>query len=191
MNIPGNETNVPYKCNPRSSLQEHLDRVMQNGCKNSSLVRTTSAPVIDKGNYRGYYKTRMNSCDRLGALSKDWFKGKTCLDIGCNDGQFSLAIAENFEPLLILGIDPDFVLIDSAKSRLKRLLYELKQHTSSAAEFSASANVPEVAPTFIPRITSFVPRALAIAKRPSVPKVQVVHSPNSVPPTTSTIPMDV
>lgn len=134
---------------------------------------TKEAYTCNKGNYKGYYKMRPESNNRLQYLSEVWFRGRSCLDIGCNDGQFCIALAESFEPAYILGIDPDFVLIDSAQSRLKRLIYA---HKNSVADNKVTETISSIASDEKPKSnpvvafrSGFLPRALANktpAKRP-------------------------
>jgi len=119
----------------------------------------------NKGNYKGYYKMRPESNNRLQYLSDEWFRGKACLDVGCNDGQFCIALADTFVPAYILGIDPDFVLIDSAQSRLKRLLYAENQKAVQTATSTQafSTGLPEAKPKPVVAFRSgFLPRALAV-----------------------------
>ncbi len=79
------------------------------------------------GNYKGYYKRR-NENNRHQFLREEWFAHKACLDIGCNEGVVTAHIAENFKPRFILGIDCDRILIEYAKSRLKRIRYNYAQN---------------------------------------------------------------
>ena len=120
----------------------------------------------DKGNYKGYYKMRQDSNVRLQYLSETWFRNKTCLDVGCNDGQFCIAIAESYNPSFILGIDPDFVLIDSAQSRLKRLVYShqttAKTSTSTIVEKEEASRAATTAAKAPALRMGFLPRALAV-----------------------------
>lgn len=58
------------------------------------------------------------SDDRLGLMKKEWFGGKKVLDIGCNRGHITYAIAKMFEPELIMGIDIDFKMINMANRDL-------------------------------------------------------------------------
>ncbi|KAI1296591.1 putative RNA methyltransferase Y17G7B.18 [Halotydeus destructor] len=73
------------------------------------------------GNYDRYYGYRNKGCleSRLDVLDKAWFEGKSVLDIGCNAGQVTLAIAENFGPATIRGIDIDPNLIKRARKNIK------------------------------------------------------------------------
>ena len=52
--------------------------------------------------------------DRLSILPEEWFKDKKILDVGCNDGTFTLALTLNFSPDLIIGVDIDNKLISRA-----------------------------------------------------------------------------
>lgn len=112
----------------------------------------------DKGNYRGYYKMRPDSNSRLLSLNATWFRGMTCLDVGCNDGQFCLALAESFTPKFILGIDTDFVLIDSAQSKLKRLQYS--KRTNAPIHTAEKPTVAVRKPPVV--FGGFLPRTIAV-----------------------------
>lgn len=52
--------------------------------------------------------------NRLKFLRPEWFAGKEVLDIGCNRGHITYAIAHLFSPKLILGIDIDPKIVQSA-----------------------------------------------------------------------------
>lgn len=71
------------------------------------------------GNYTNfYYKRYLDSLKEkeinLSILNQDWFKGKRCLDIGCNVGTLTLLIALNYAPSYIEGVDIDYRLVSSA-----------------------------------------------------------------------------
>ena len=116
---------------------------------------------VSTGNYRGYYKLRPDPIQRLASLNQEWFSGKTCLDVGCNDGQLCLAIAEHLSPAMILGIDPDFVLIDSAKSRLKRIAHSKFGTDTKDSTSNTDVLVVKQKPLIKP-ITGFLPRNIAV-----------------------------
>ena len=90
------------------------------------------------GNYNTYYKKRpLENDNRLSlilACPLIHFTGKLCLDIGCNEGAVTLGIAENCSPRCIIGIDPDKRLIESAKSRVKRIVYGHKRSFAAKAQ---------------------------------------------------------
>jgi 7SK snRNA methylphosphate capping enzyme len=65
------------------------------------------------GNYSGYYGYRSPSVEdaRLKVLVRSMFDGKRCLDIGCNAGELTVAIAQRYAPQHILGVDIDGSLV--------------------------------------------------------------------------------
>jgi len=81
-------------------------------------ISTKTPMASPHGNYNHYYLGRHASGDdqdpRLQLLQKDWFNGRKCLDIGCNDGSFTTQIANTFKVPYYLGIDIDPRLIDRA-----------------------------------------------------------------------------
>lgn len=145
----------------------------------------------DKGNYRGYYKMRPDSNTRLSHLNAAWFQGMTCLDVGCNDGQFCLALAEHFAPKFMLGIDPDFVLIDCAQSRLKRLQYGKQAEPVESRSSETASTTQAVQRNSVVAFGGFLPRSVAVKTVAKTSTAQqsiggssmtpsVVHAPVSV-----------
>lgn len=63
------------------------------------------------GNYRNYYGYRvgqdLEEDPRLKVFKQEWFENRDCLDIGCNSGSITIAIAKKFGCGSILGIDID------------------------------------------------------------------------------------
>jgi len=79
------------------------------------------------GNYVAYYGYRnvgRVEDPRLKLLPKVSFEGKDVLDIGCNAGLVTIAIASNYLPKRILGIDVDQRLIGLAKRNVRRYMDE-------------------------------------------------------------------
>ena len=77
---------------------------------------------FEYGNYNRYYGYRNadhGKDPRLRYLNPEWFSAKDVLDIGCNVGHVTLAIARNLNPRSILGIDIDENLIRAAKQNVK------------------------------------------------------------------------
>ncbi|EGZ14094.1 hypothetical protein PHYSODRAFT_513287 [Phytophthora sojae] len=82
------------------------------------------------GNFRSYYTYRLGQKHqgeleddpRLAALDKSWFEGKRGLDIGCNSGDLTIAIAKRLAPSYLLGVDVDPQLISRARGQLKDIL---------------------------------------------------------------------
>ncbi|XP_019163330.1 PREDICTED: probable RNA methyltransferase At5g51130 [Ipomoea nil] len=75
------------------------------------------------GNYRNYYGYRigLDEDPRLKAMKKEWFEGKNCLDIGCNSGAVTIAIAQKFCCRSILGIDIDSDRVTDSYWHLKKV----------------------------------------------------------------------
>ncbi|CAK9329412.1 unnamed protein product [Citrullus colocynthis] len=76
------------------------------------------------GNYRDYYGYRVGQKvvedPRLKVFKKEWFEGKDCLDIGCNNGIVTIQIARKFNCRSILGVDIDSDRVDDAYWNLRR-----------------------------------------------------------------------
>ncbi|KAI8978640.1 Bicoid-interacting protein 3-domain-containing protein [Pilobolus umbonatus] len=86
------------------------------------------------GNFIGYYIGK-HAVDgfkvdpRIDLLDKSLFKNKRVLDIGCNSGNITIAIAKLFQPAYVKGVDLDFGLIRLANSNLKRTYSLQNPHT--------------------------------------------------------------
>lgn len=77
------------------------------------------------------YRNANTDCDiRLKVLAKrkDLLEGKDVLDVGCNVGHVTLAIARDFKPKKIVGIDIDRSLIDAAKKNIRHYLNPRDKH---------------------------------------------------------------
>ncbi|KAL6900971.1 hypothetical protein ACP4OV_005647 [Aristida adscensionis] len=77
---------------------------------------------------------------RLEAFKKQWFEGKDCLDIGCNQGLVTIGLAMKFDCRSILGVDIDSGLIETAKWNLRRIsrLNKESMNNDNAQESSVS-----------------------------------------------------
>lgn len=74
------------------------------------------------GNYNQYYGYRnvgIQDDSRLKFFKREWFQGKTVLDIGCNAGHVTLFIAKHWRPARIVGMDIDAGLIYTARQNVK------------------------------------------------------------------------
>ncbi|XP_077228624.1 S-adenosyl-L-methionine-dependent methyltransferases superfamily protein isoform X2 [Tasmannia lanceolata] len=87
----------------------------ENERKEKKGKKTKAIPVY--GNYKSYYNYRighdLKEDPRLAVLKKEWFEGKDCFDIGCNQ-------AKKFLCQSILGVDIDAGLIENAYWNLRR-----------------------------------------------------------------------
>lgn len=85
------------------------------------------------GNYSRYYGYRNPALEedhRLKCFKKEWFEGKSILDIGCNVGHLTLALACDFSPLKIVGMDIDPKLIMVARKNIRYYMSSDKVATS-------------------------------------------------------------
>ncbi|KAK7398973.1 hypothetical protein VNO78_10147 [Psophocarpus tetragonolobus] len=80
--------------------------------------------IFPYGNYKSYYGYRIgqgvDEDPRLQVLRKEWFEGKECLDIGCNNGIITIHIARKFCCRSILGIDIDSDRVEDAYWNLRK-----------------------------------------------------------------------
>ncbi|GMH03322.1 hypothetical protein Nepgr_005161 [Nepenthes gracilis] len=97
------------------------------------------------GNYRNYYGYRVGrdieEDPRFKLLKKDWFEGKNCLDIGCNNGLITISIARKFRCHTILGIDIDRDRIEDARWNLRKIV----KKESATKGYSSKVKLLEVA----------------------------------------------
>lgn len=76
------------------------------------------------GNYARYYGYRNPDSEdgRIEMFKREWFEGKKCLDIGCNSGHVTLAVAKLFNPSSMVGLDIDGHLIGVARKNVRYCL---------------------------------------------------------------------
>lgn len=105
------------------------------------LPKFPKNPQFVHGNYNRYYGYRNPNMEVDGRLRKfkpEWFECKDVLDIGCNVGHVTLAIARDFQPRKIVGIDIDHNLIRSARHNIRNFLSTMhggKYPASSAISY--------------------------------------------------------
>ncbi|KFD70733.1 hypothetical protein M514_06034 [Trichuris suis] len=79
------------------------------------------------GNYSRYYGKRTGQValadPRMHLLQAEWFQGCRVLDIGCNVGMLTIAIAQEFSPRHVVGIDIDPYLVYMARKNLRMRLH--------------------------------------------------------------------
>eukprot|EP00741_Cyanophora_paradoxa_P006488 tig00001003_g6281.t1 len=123
------------------------------------------------GNYDRYYgyRTGHEGDARMQFLKRRWFRGKRCLDVGCNSGALTIAIAREFEPAHIVGVDIDAKLIANARRHVRQQFWGRgpasqgpapSSKPAESARMSPAAEAPAAAPPG-PKATtlSMVPRA--------------------------------
>jgi 7SK snRNA methylphosphate capping enzyme len=101
-----------------------------NGLNNEDLQsRMQNSNKSQYGNFDKYYNPEKSSNnevrDRLAILPSSYFTNKKVLDIGCNDGTFTLALTLEFDPSLIIGIDIDNKLISRAIKNVHKVTNDI------------------------------------------------------------------
>lgn len=79
------------------------------------------------GNYTSYYGYRNPRGEpdyRLNCIKREWVENKDVLDVGCNVGNFTLAVASSYKPKRIVGMDIDEKLINTARRNVRHYLSE-------------------------------------------------------------------
>lgn len=141
------ENNQSIDCNanttPITLKRPHTEiKENQNIQKNSPPEKKICLDVKKKehkkfpyGNYHGYYGYRSNSKNfedvRL-EIFKDYshlFKNKDLLDIGCNEGLVTLAVAKMFKLKSLTGVDIDMHLIGRARKNYRSQKEALDEDT--------------------------------------------------------------
>ncbi|GFS25065.1 7SK snRNA methylphosphate capping enzyme [Elysia marginata] len=90
-------------------------------------------PKFTQGNYNRYYGYRnVGGVEdpRLPYFDLKWFKGKDVLDVGCNAGHLTLALADQFQPHKILGMDIDGKLIQAARQNIRHILSQRRKDSA-------------------------------------------------------------
>ena len=94
----------------------------QEGTTTTGTTTTTKKKQHEEaliGNYAHYYGYRCGSGAvedrRLGLLPRELFAGRECLDVGCNSGVLTLALARRYRPTVMVGVDADAALVERAR----------------------------------------------------------------------------
>lgn len=98
------------------------------------------------GNYRGYYGYRVGAemeDHRLLSLRREWFEGRRCIDVGCNEGLVSLTLAVRFRTASFLGVDIDGALVHNAHLKLRRLQRAAAEAAAHVGAAPPGERVPE------------------------------------------------
>ncbi|WIA28505.1 hypothetical protein OEZ86_011048 [Tetradesmus obliquus] len=98
--------------------------------------RKKQRPSFQYGNYHHYYGYRIGPSGfedaRLKVLDPSWFRGADVLDVGCNEGLLSLALAVGCCCRSMTGVDIDPALVAKACTNLSRTRSELTQQMRAA-----------------------------------------------------------
>lgn len=137
--VPSTPPKVTARARSRSvsaSPERKFRRQLSGGKGKPGLTEPKKFPEKPKfalGNYNRYYGYRNEGHvqdPRLRYFDPSWFKGRDVLDIGCNVGHITLAVAEQLHPRKILGIDIDGKLIQAARQNIRHML-SLRRKDSS------------------------------------------------------------
>lgn len=135
---------------------------------------TKSKPIYEHGNYASYYGYRYaehgHEDPRLAALEPSWFRGCDCLDIGCNSGHLTLALARRFAVRSMLGVDIDASLVDKAREYLQQQEEQPPppQPTTSASTSASASTQAGAALSNDDFRRLFLPSAAAQPRPPAV-----------------------
>lgn len=133
------ETTETTKNNSQETIREIKPHAVT---KAETATATTSRNNYDESNQLSVRRLPLEaglSDERLNLMKIEWFSGKDVLDIGCNRGHITYAIARLFSPKLILGIDIDLKMIQMANRDLHLHLEDglLKRATELRRERAA------------------------------------------------------
>ncbi|KFM78994.1 7SK snRNA methylphosphate capping enzyme, partial [Stegodyphus mimosarum] len=115
---------APYNNWTKDTKSKVHDKKKTEAYKSTYTKKKKEAFDFRYGNYHQYYGYRnQGSIDsRILCMKKQWFKGKDVLDIGCNAGHFTLALARDFSPRCIIGIDIDDTLVKMAMRNVRHYI---------------------------------------------------------------------
>ena len=111
------------------------------------------------GNYSRYYGYRNPTLEedkRLKCFNREWFEGRSVLDIGCNVGHLTLKLACDYHPSKIIGMDIDPKLIMVAR---KNIRYYMSSDSVATSKFPVS-NMLNYGPIEAPPVTKDVAKQL-------------------------------
>ncbi|GJN04068.1 hypothetical protein PR202_ga21583 [Eleusine coracana subsp. coracana] len=138
-----------------TGVEADMKRNDEQGSGETGQKRKKRKEVFIYGNYRNYYGYRIDrnvgEDPRLEAFKKEWFEGKDCLDIGCNQGLVTIGLAMKFECRSILGVDIDSGLIETAKWNLRRIS-RLGNIDSKNVKSQGSSNSPSQSQSYLEEV---------------------------------------
>ncbi|XP_074661840.1 7SK snRNA methylphosphate capping enzyme-like [Tubulanus polymorphus] len=123
--VVADEIVSPVECTSKFKRQQSVINTAAGGKPSQKQRANAPKKKFIYGNYNRYYGYRNPNMDedyRLKCLKKEWITGKDVLDIGCNVGHVTLAIARQFTPRKIVGLDIDPNLIAAARKNIRHYL---------------------------------------------------------------------
>ncbi|KAK4415552.1 putative RNA methyltransferase [Sesamum alatum] len=136
-----NKNECKRKKNNNEKKTERPEESTACAAQEQSSKKKNRKEVAIFGNYRNYYGYRvgqdLDEDPRLKVMKREWFEGKDCLDIGCNSGLMTIAIAKKFGCRSILGVDIDGARIEDAYWTLRKVIRTSKHRVTSTISSSA------------------------------------------------------
>jgi len=147
--------------------------------RNANKSYRPKAELYRYGNYDRYYGSGYRKIEgieadiRLSIMKEGWFSGKDVLDIGCNVGNVTIAIAKDCNPRVIIGVDLDGKLIKTARKNIRfwsqKLISTSKDQTT---QFPVSLPVCRgpIVPTEVTASVPLVSTELSTTSTPKFPE---------------------
>lgn len=162
------ETDLPKVETGHKPAVEEVVKVSEDDVKIEQKTQVTTKqekvqkqPKFQYGNYSRYYGYRLEGSDpRLSFFNPNWFADNDVLDIGCNVGEVTMAIARDMWPKSILGIDIDPSLISKARKMVN-------QYANRKVPSAMATPNPEVEP--VTRKEQLFPQSLPMIFGPLDP----------------------
>eukprot|EP00826_Nyctotherus_ovalis_P019439 TRINITY_DN15997_c0_g1_i2.p1 TRINITY_DN15997_c0_g1~~TRINITY_DN15997_c0_g1_i2.p1 ORF type:complete len:312 (+),score=63.57 TRINITY_DN15997_c0_g1_i2:70-1005(+) len=105
------------------SFSDHFVAFLRDNAQFFAALNTSCAKAQGAKTGKEYYKRRLLTQwkdPRVGLLRAEWVSGKKCLDVGCNEGVFTILVADRLGPRMIVGCDVEFTLVEKAIGNLCR-----------------------------------------------------------------------
>lgn len=144
--------------------------------RNANKSYRPKAELYRYGNYDRYYGSGYRQVEgiesdiRLSIMKEEWFSGKDVLDIGCNVGNVTIAIAKDFNPRVMIGVDLDGKLIKTARKNVRSWSQKLIS-TSKDQTTQFPVSLPVCRGPIVPtEVTASVPLVSTELPTTSTPK---------------------
>lgn len=148
-----------------------------------ALQKTARCQFGNYNRYFGFESLNKNMDVRLKIFQRNvhLFKNKDVLDIGCNVGLMTLAIAKLLSPKSITGVDIDRKLINIARNKLKKYVAvpDSLREADLTSDLTAKRNRTECFPMSFPICYGNMSAAFKLMQK----KVQTPHTLVSTPQT--------
>uniref|UniRef100_A0A383VRI8 RNA methyltransferase n=1 Tax=Tetradesmus obliquus TaxID=3088 RepID=A0A383VRI8_TETOB len=134
--MPGPSSSYDAGSSHSRGMEQLLQQQEDSAAVQQQQQRKKQRPSFQYGNYHHYYGYRIGPSGfedaRLKVLDASWFRGADVLDVGCNEGLLSLALAVGCCCRSMTGVDIDPALVAKACTNLSRTRSELTQQMRAA-----------------------------------------------------------